>query len=326
MVTAAAWRGSWRSPSYPDPSVTRRPHILLALLAMVAVSCTSGQLVSIPDPPEIPVTTTTTLVDYSAIDLAGVPGRTTTTVAAGPGGATLTGTVVGPDGPVEGAVVRAERLVGDSVVGSDVLTQPDGTWTMPEVFGGRYRVRAWRVPDQALVTPEIFFLDNTENKTLNLALTRYEGLAASGAVAPDPPIVDAPSNLAVQVTERTVDDQGVVRGVPRAAVNVELFGSGDWQLQSSNPAVSDVGGVARFRLVCRRAGDQPLSVVIADSRSFPLTIPPCAVPPPDPDEVEPTSTTTTPRSTTTTSRASTTTTNRTSTSTTSSSTTIAPQP
>lgn len=277
---------------------------------MVLGGCTSTEVVSIPDPPEIPATTTTTLIDHSLIEVAGVPGQTTTTVAMGPGSATLTGVVAGPEGPVEGAVVRAERLVGDTVALADVLTQPDGTWSIPDVFGGRYRVRAWKVPDLALVTPEIFFLDNTDEKTVNLALTRYEGLAASGAIAPDPPVIDQPANLAVQVTERSVDDQGVVRAVPRASVNVELFGSGDWQLQSSNPTVSDVGGIARFRVSCRRAGEQPLSVVVADSRSFPLTLPPCTVPPPDPNEPEEpaTTTTTTSKTTSTTARRTTTTT------------------
>lgn len=303
------------------------PFAVFGLLLLLLGACTSGELVSIPDPPAIPATTTTTVVDYSKVELAGVPGRTTTTVAIGPGGATLNGSVVGPDGPVEGAVVRAERLVGDAVVGADALTQADGTWIVPEVLGGRYRVRAWRVPDLAIVTPEIFFLDSTATKTVNLALTRYQGLAATGAIAPDPPLVDVPANIAVQVTERTVDDQGVVRGVPRGGVNVELFGSGDWQLQSANPAVADVGGVARFRLVCRRAGEQPLSVVVGDSRSFPLVVPACAVPPPDPDESTQPTTSTTARPTTTTGRASTTTTtSRPAASTTSTSSSIAPRP
>lgn len=285
----------------------RRSWILLLACLLALGACTSGDLVSIPEPPEIPATTTTTVVDFSQVGLAGVPGRTTTTLAAGPGPAGLEGVVVGPDGPVEGAVVRAERLVGDAAAVVDVPTGPDGKWSVPDILGGRYRVRAWKQPDQSLVTPEIFFLDSTEKKTVNLALTRYAGLAASGAIAPDPPIIDVPASLAIQVTERTVDDQGVVRGVPRAGVNVELFGSGDWQLQSSNPTTSDVGGIARFRLVCRRAGEQPLQVVVADSRAFPLSLAACTVPPPDPDEVPASTTTTARASTTTTSRATTTT-------------------
>ena len=57
----------------------------------------------------------TTLVDLSGVKMAGVPGKTTTTIALGPGGATLNGTVAGPDGAVGGATIHVERLVGDAV-------------------------------------------------------------------------------------------------------------------------------------------------------------------------------------------------------------------
>lgn len=279
---------------------------LLLVAAFVAGGCTSRELVSIPKPPKIDATTTSTVVDFSAVNLSRVPGRATTTLAIGPGGATLGGAVAGPDGPVDAATVRAERIVGDGVVGVDVTTRPDGTWTIPAVLGGRYRVRAWKAPELALTAPEVFFLGNTENKVVNVALTRYTGFAVSGAVSPDPPPVDDPVNLAVQLTERSVDAQGIVHGTPVAAVNLELFGSGDWQVQTANPSLSDTAGVARFRMVCRRAGQQPLSVVVGDSRSFALDIAPCAVPPPDPNavELEPSSTTST------TARASTTSTTR----------------
>ena len=69
--------------------------------------------------------------------LAPVPGRaTTTTVVIGPGEATLKGTVNAPEGLVPGAIVRAERLVGDAVATADVITNPDGTWAIPAVLGG----------------------------------------------------------------------------------------------------------------------------------------------------------------------------------------------
>ncbi|MGI8793333.1 MAG: carboxypeptidase-like regulatory domain-containing protein [Acidimicrobiales bacterium] len=290
--------------------------LLLVLVGLATSACTSGDLVSIPDAPQIPATTTSTIEDFSAVALAGVPGRTTTSLGVGPGDATLNGAVVGPAGPVAGALVRAERLVGDAVVGADVLTKDDGTWALPAVLGGRYRLRAWRAPDLALIKPEVFYLNSNETKAVNLPLTQYTGLTASADVAPSPPPIDESANLAVQVSERSVDDQGVVRGVPRPALNVEVFGAGDWQLQSANPTTSDVAGIARFRLVCRRAGEQPLSVVVADSRSFTLDLPPCSVPPPDPNAPPQTtsttsttirSTTTTSRSTTTTARSSTTT-------------------
>jgi hypothetical protein len=261
------------------------------------------------------VTTTTAEVDTSGINLAGVPGRTTTTVAMGPGKATLEGGVAGPDGPVPGAVVHAERLVGDAVATIDVVTGDDGRFSIPNVFGGRYRLRAWKASpdDLALVEPQVFFLEGSEKKTLNLSVNRYAGVSVTAAIAPDPPLINEPSSLVVQVVDRAVDANGVVRSVPHPDVRAELFGTGDWALQSPVATVTDVGGRARWTLTCRRTGQQPLSVVIGDSATFNLNLPACTVPPPTGEETVPDDSTTTttaagtPASTTTTRPATTTT-------------------
>jgi hypothetical protein len=295
-----------------------RPRLLpvsLVLLVLAATGCTGAgvDFEPLPPPPVVPETTTTTAVDFSAIGLPGVVGRTTTTLAVGPGAASVGGTVSGPDGAVDGAVVRIERLVGDARASADVLTQPDGTWTMPGLLGGRYRVRAWRAPDLALTRPEVFFLEAGATKVLDLVLTRFAGVAISLAIAPNPPLIDGPANLAVRAVDRVVDSGGVVRVTPLARVNAELFGNGDWRLRSPNPTVTDGTGTARWQLICGRVGGQDLSVLIADTHVFPLALPPCGAAPPttEPEEpVDATTTTTARRATTTTVRPTTTTTTR----------------
>ena len=247
-------------------------------LALLTAACVADEVDDLPPPPAVPTTTTTTLQDLSGIGLPPVPGKTTTTIAIGPGRATLRGTVVGPDGPVAGAVVHAERLVGESVAALDVVTNPEGNWEMKDILGGRYRVRAWRVPDLALTQPQVFFLDGAENKPLNLSLARHQGTAASAAIAPNPPVVGSPVNLVVQITMRGVDEKGIVRATPVTGVPVELFGAGDWRVSTANPTATDGGGRARWQLVCRRPGAQPLSVVVNDAESFPLSLPSCATP------------------------------------------------
>ena len=275
-----------------------RSRVLLVVgcAAVVAgtAACQPKTVEPLPPAPKVSVTTTTAPVDTSGINLAGVPGRTTTTVAMGPGKASLEGSVAGPDGPVPGAVVHAERLVGDAVATTDVLTGDDGRFVIPNVFGGRYRLRAWKTsPDNlALVEPQVFFLEGSEKKALNLAVNRYQGVSVTAAIAPDPPLINQPANLVVQVVDRAVDANGIVRSVPTPDARVELFGTGDWQVQTPIATTTDVGGRARWTLQCRRTGKQPLSVVIGDTSTFNLNLPDCTVPPPTPEDTTPDDSTT----------------------------------
>src|SRR3954468_15484125 len=115
------------------------------VLVLFAGACSSHRGLVPPVPSTVVLETPTTAPDLTGVGLAAVAGRTTTTsIPLGPGGATLNGTVTGPDGPVPSATVHIERLVGDASGSADVATQPDGTWTAPGLLGGRYRVRAWR--------------------------------------------------------------------------------------------------------------------------------------------------------------------------------------
>jgi len=282
---------------------------LLAVIALAGAACTPGKVKPLPPAPKVVVTTTTVAIDYKTIGLASVSGRTTTTIAVGPGKATLNGTVTGPDGPVPGAVVHAERLVGDGTATLDLVSADDGTFSIPTILGGRYRLRAWKAaPDNlALIDPAVFFLEGSETKSVNLVVTRYQGVSVGAAIAPDPPLLSEPSNLVVQVVNREVDSNGIVRSTPIPGVSAELFGTGDWQVQSANPTTADSAGKARWQLQCRRVGNQPLSVVVANSSTFNLNLPACTVPPPTGNEVDPTATTAAPAATTTTAKPSTTT-------------------
>ena len=290
----------------PSPRWVRQalPVVVAALVALVLAACTKGEVEALPPAPSIPATTTTVVVDLSGIALAAVPGRTTTTIALQPGKATISGTIVGPGGPVPQAVVRAERIVGEASGSVDIVTGPDGTFAFTGILGGRYRVRAWKpAPDNlALTTPEVFFLEANESKVLALTVRPYQGVSVSSDIAPNPAVIGQPANLLVQVVEQSVDAQGVVRGAPVVGARVELFGAGDWQLTSANPIATDGNGRGTFTIECQRAGEQPLSVVVGDAATFPLEVPPCAVPV-DPNDPGETTTTAAPASTSTTARA-----------------------
>ena len=268
---------------------TRRAWGLLVVGLVSA--CSRDARITLPPPPStLPPTSTTAPVDHSGDQLPKVGGKTTTTILIQPGPAKLAGIVVGPEGPVPGATIQVERLVGDGAGVLVLATTPEGTWELPGVLGGRYRIRAWRGPDLALTKPSIIFLEGNQTKELQLKLDRYAGLHAGAAIAPNPPTVDEPANLVVLVTTRAVDERGVVRATPVTGARVELFGGGRWQLDSQNVTATDGSGQARWQLRCREPGEQPLSVLVGDNESFPLNLPACAEGA-TPTTSEPTSTT-----------------------------------
>src|SRR5207248_11356732 len=109
---------------------------------------------------------------------------------------------------------------------------------------------------------------------VNLQVTQYTGTTVMPAIAPNPPIVGDPANLAVQVTTVVVDPTGIVRFTPMVGVQVDLQGAGSWQLQSSSTEFTDASGTAIWQLTCTSAGAQPLSASV-NGTGYPLSLPAC---------------------------------------------------
>jgi hypothetical protein len=237
-------------------------------------ACSGSGSIKIKDPGPVAATTTTTELDLSGVGLKGVSGRGTTTIPLGPGAAMLSGTVAGPDGAVDAATVHVERIVGTAVAVMDVPTLPDGTWTLPAILGGRYRVRTWRAPDLAQTKPELFYLEASEKKTLALRVDKQAGGAVSASIAPSPPVLNQPANLFVLVTQKSVDSGGVVRAVAVVGASVSLLGNG-YQVETPNPTATDGNGVAQWRVRCTVYGETNLQVAGPGGASFPLKLPAC---------------------------------------------------
>lgn len=261
-----------------------RPSILASLLvvAAVAAACADTKDEALPPVPPTVSTTTTTLIDYSTVPLAAVESKTTTTVNQGPGRARLVGTVVGPEGPVPGAIVRVERLQQNSVVfRGDIVTNAEGKWQTGRIVGGRWRVRAWRAPDLADVRPETVFLESSQTKGLTLGLDRFDKPVVAAALAPDPPRVAEPVNLAVAVTRPSVDAEGIVRSAPMSLLVVQLFAP-NWIIQSDNPQFTDGNGRVTWLVACVNPGPSGMFVALQGGELQPVSVPPCVPPPPPP--------------------------------------------
>ncbi len=257
--------------------------VLAGVAAVGAAACWSGDAFEpLPAPSSVSTvpTSTTVWIDTSDVPLAPVQGTTTTTaVVVGPGPATVAGRLDGPDGPVEGATVRLERLVGDAGASLDVVTGPDGTWRAVDVLGGRYRIRAWRQPDLLVVDAALVFVPGTGTTEVPLRADTFAGAVVDVAVAPDPPFVGERTNVVVRVAERAVDAEGIVRPVPRAGIVVALGAASGWEAESPLSAPTDDTGRATFTMVCSAPGSHGLVATIAPDQIVPLSPTECVEPP-----------------------------------------------
>jgi hypothetical protein len=275
---------------------------LLALLltcVLAAAGCSSVSTIRVPVPVALttPATTTTTVGPLPDVPEPAVSGSSpTTAVAIGPGAATINGEVLGPSGPVEGATVEVQRFVGDAMATTQASTAADGSFSVPSVRGGRYRVRAWQAPTLADTDPAVFFLASTATKTLSLQLSSFGGLKVATAVNPMSPFTGQPINLAVVVSQPTVGSDGDVTQVLQPAVAVVLDAPNFTETDGgTGTTATDADGQALYTLVCDTDGPAPISLLVGGSTTVTVAGPTCI----DPDTTSTTSTTTVPASTTT---------------------------
>jgi len=283
--------------------------LALVVIVVFASTCTAPGAQSLPPPEPTSSTvpeTTITSIDRSQLVLEPVAGQTTTTLAE-TGDAVLGGVVTGPDGAVPGAIVRIERLVGDSVQTRQVQAAQDGRWALEGTPGGRIRVRAFLAPTLTMTEPEIFFLRDGETREVRLQLRPHQGLDVRAATAPSAPTVGDEANLAVRVLERVVDSEGVARTRPVAGITVRLQWSGwtrvdgptstgsdgdagdgddgDSEIDGFDTSPRDQGaettgsdGVALYTFRCDRASSVSATAIIgtgAEEQVFPLEVPSC---------------------------------------------------
>lgn len=288
----------------PRPSRRRRAELAalsLAVGALVAGGCTSVRTLNIPTPPAHAAAgmTSTTEAVLPTVPEATVAGATpSTSVAMTPGKASINGTAFGPAGPVEGATVEVQRFVGDSEATIEATTAADGSFNIHGIRGGRYAVRAWQAPSLAETAPQTFFLSGSGTQTLNLQMTSYSGLQVATSLNPESPETGQPVNLAVEVTQPTVDDHGNVSQVPQVSVTVRLESS-SFVPFGGGPAIATTGlnGEAILGITCTQSGSAPITLLVGGSTTVSVPTPVCTAPPTT--STTTTTTTTVPRTSTT---------------------------
>jgi hypothetical protein len=216
------------------------------------------------------------------------------------GNARIAGTVFGPDGPVEGGVVRLERFVNGRGGYADVRTIAGGRWEASGVYGGHYRVRAWLKPNLATTEPQVGFVKDEENSSVDLAIgvEKHEAKRLQGALDHGDPQLGQIVILTVLHDQEDVNDDGIVVGEPLKDVDINLtLGEGWERVGEREPVRTGLDGVALFTIQCTAPGVHDVTVDNGEM-SQTITLPEC-LSPDDPNASAPT--TTDPGSTTSTS-------------------------
>ncbi|MEY2434565.1 MAG: Carboxypeptidase regulatory-like domain [Acidimicrobiaceae bacterium] len=245
----------------------------LAVLSVFVVrGCATATVPLVHPPPGVTLpakTATTAPSDLTGVALVAVDGKTTTVPSRNSGTAHLSGSVNGPQGPVPGATVVVEHLVDDKPPPINVGTNPEGRWDLPNIAGGRYRVRAFLAPSLAQVQPEVFFLNDGDQRSLDLTVENFVGASVVAAVAPDPPHLNQPLNLVVRVARKVVDSTGVVRSQPTVNAGVALTGTPGWTVKGSPSGFTNGTGDVTFALECKSVGANQVQVVVRATPSDP---------------------------------------------------------
>lgn len=257
--------------------------LLVGAIALATAGCSGGkpsaapeQTTTVPETTTTTATTRTTAPRPTTTSTTVKPSTTSSTVLGlGPGEAFIGGTVSGPAGPVEGATVRIERLVGKAVASQDVTTSGGGVWQLNSILGGSYRVRAFKPPDFGQSTTESFFLAAAERKTIDLRLPAAGGERITATVNPNPPRLDQTTTLRIQYGTNRFDDQGRVTIVGKPGVVLTLSTPPGINLESPPQSLTDSEGYANWQIRCTAEGAKVVNLIIGGGQST-VNLPPCA--------------------------------------------------
>jgi hypothetical protein len=185
----------------------------------------------------------------------------TSTIGFAAGKAALFGVVKGPDGPVAGAKVRIERLVGTQTATTIVDADAEGKYRIENVTLGRIRVRAWRAPDLAMADDDVLFTKNEVGHSLKME--SFGRTDVQWALSPAVLRSGKQANVVVQVTTRVVGEDGLISVTALSGVGVSILPLGSLVPTEVGERITNEVGRATFTLRCEAVGDTNLDVRLA---------------------------------------------------------------
>ena len=280
--------GPRRGPAAGALRVGRLSLVVLGVMALVTGACSNDKPSAAPDTTVAETTTTPTTAAPSTTTSPSTTSTTvkptttlTTLLTMGPGEASIVGTVSGPAGGVDGAIVRVERLVGKDIVSTDVTTSGGGSYALATILGGSYRVRAFKPPDFASSPVEAFFLAANERKVLDLRMPAVGGERIIATVNPNPPRVDQAATLTIQIGTGRADGEGRPVITPRPGVPLVLTPAAGLALEGTSQGLTDGNGSVTWRIRCLAVGANTFQLTVGTGVTQ-VRIPACVANAPSP--------------------------------------------
>ncbi len=203
------------------------------------------------------------------------------------GEARLTGTVVGPEGPVEGTIVRIERHTSEGSAFFDVTTDADGVFEADKVPGGRFRVRAWVPGLMTTGGSDVRYVAGDEESEYELSMWGVDPTPSFELVHGGPQYYGQAGNVAVVFTQRFIDEEGILVTAPLAGGLVSVRTSAGVKVSSRSVRLTDEEGSAWFTLTCTGSHQSATITVRSGLVSKTFALPGCRPLPPPPPEPEP---------------------------------------
>ncbi len=197
------------------------------------------------------------------------------------GSSRLSGTVTGPDGPVEGATVRLERHTSGGLAVLDLVTDEAGDWGVSSIQGGRYRIRAWLTGELAMDGSQVLFVAQGPSVSVDLVIARIDPGPHLSFTYRGDLYLGSTGLVAASVTTSTVDDDGVISISGVSGAMVTLAPSPGLVALPGQVSAGD-DGTARFVLRCDQLG-AATGIVQYQNRRATFALPNCVAPPPPPE-------------------------------------------
>jgi hypothetical protein len=252
-------------------------------------SAPTGPTISVPTP--LPVPDNFVAPDSRTVRLDPVMSKENSRRPPPPirgGTALLQGTVFGSEGPLPGATVRLERLVGSDFGSLDLVTDSKGVWVAKDILGGRYRVRAWKQPNMAVLGAEPIFLADPGSGNLDLTTETFSAQVLQGALQVGDPRVGQVTTFKALLTQDAVDSNGIVRSVGVGDAQVQITAGEGIRIAGPALGVTNPDGSIIFGVLCLTVGQHAVALTGA-GQSPTVVLPECI----DPAALPATTTTTT---------------------------------
>jgi hypothetical protein len=175
---------------------------------------------------------------------------------------------------VPGASVRIERIVGTQTTATDLTAGPGGGFSLGDIRGGRYRVRAWKQPDLFQMEPEVFFLAADEVKRVELRVVKTSEVAIRVTTEPARLPAEETFSIRIFLYAGTVGGDGTLQATPRANVAMQLLPGPGFTAVGGDKGTTDSAGNVTFHGRCTKAGPPGGDVAFSTFR-LPLDLPTC---------------------------------------------------